>query len=124
LLAAVIVGTISPSGKEVGPFLSIEQAILPQITNDRQRTVIFAGYNLLGSVAGARRSGRRVAVLFSLSPISGYRLLIWGYVACAITMMILFWFLLPSIEINATTDSQAALSVREATGRRFIGFSR
>ena len=53
LLAAVIVGTISSSGKEVGPFLSIEQAILPQTTNDRQRTVIFAGYNLLGSVAGA-----------------------------------------------------------------------
>jgi len=52
LLAAVIVGTIT-SGKEVGPFLSIEQAILPQTTNDRQRTVIFVGYNLGGSVAGA-----------------------------------------------------------------------
>jgi hypothetical protein len=48
-------------------------------------------------------------VLFSLSPISGYRFLIWGYVACAIMMMILFCFLSPSIEINATTDSQAGL---------------
>jgi len=41
-------------------------------------------------------------VLFSLSPISGYRLLIWGYVACAITMMILFCFLSLLNEINAT----------------------
>ena len=53
LLAAVIVGTISPSGKEVGPFLSIEQAILPQTRNDRHRTVIFVGYNFVGSIAGA-----------------------------------------------------------------------
>ena len=61
-------------------------------------------------------------MLFSLSPISGYRLLIWGYVACAITMMILFCFLSLLNEINATTDSQAGLSVREVTGREFIGF--
>jgi MFS family permease len=30
LAIAAILGTISPSGKEVGPFLSIEQAILPE----------------------------------------------------------------------------------------------
>src|SRR6266571_2976923 len=39
LTIAAIFGTISPSGKEVGPFLSIEQAILPQTTSDHQRTV-------------------------------------------------------------------------------------
>jgi hypothetical protein len=86
LLAAAIVGTISPSGKEVGPFLSIEQAILPQTIDDRHRTVIFAGYILVGSIAGAVGAlAVGLPVLFSLSPISGYRLLIWGYVACAIT---------------------------------------
>src|SRR5687768_10749688 len=30
LAAAAIVGTVSPSGREVGPFLSIEQAMLPE----------------------------------------------------------------------------------------------
>ena len=50
---AAVIGTISPSGKEVGPFLSIEQAILPQTTHDQQRTAIFSVYNLVGSFAGA-----------------------------------------------------------------------
>ncbi|MBI4526403.1 MAG: MFS transporter, partial [Deltaproteobacteria bacterium] len=45
LAIAAIFGTISPSGKEVGPFLSIEQAILPQTTEDRNRTAAFAAYN-------------------------------------------------------------------------------
>src|SRR5512138_2329361 len=51
--AAAIVGTISPSGKEVGPFLSIEQAVLPQTIDDRHRTSVFASYNLVASMAGA-----------------------------------------------------------------------
>ena len=47
--------------------------------------MIFAGYNLVGSIAGAVGAlALGLPVLFSLSPISGYRLLIWGYVACAI----------------------------------------
>ncbi|HYY24593.1 MAG TPA: MFS transporter, partial [Candidatus Udaeobacter sp.] len=33
LAIAAVFGTISPSGKEVGPFLSIEQAVLPQTTD-------------------------------------------------------------------------------------------
>src|SRR3972149_1265497 len=36
--AAALVGVLSPSGNEVGPFLSIEQAALSQIVPDSQRT--------------------------------------------------------------------------------------
>jgi MFS family permease len=53
LAIAAVFGTISPSGKEVGPFLSIEQAILPQTTADQHRTAVFSAYNLVGSLAGA-----------------------------------------------------------------------
>ena len=49
LAVAAVFGTISPSGKEVGPFLSIEQAILPQTTEDLYRTKVFSAYNLVGS---------------------------------------------------------------------------
>jgi len=51
LVITAIIGTISPSGNEVGPFLAIEQAALPQTTTDKQRTQVFAWYSLLGSVA-------------------------------------------------------------------------
>jgi MFS-type transporter involved in bile tolerance (Atg22 family) len=44
---------ISPSGGEVGPFLSIEQAALSHVVTDRTRTQVFAWYTLTGSVATA-----------------------------------------------------------------------
>ena len=50
---AAFIGTLSPSGGEVGPFLSIEQAALPQTTSDAARTQVFAWYNLGGACAAA-----------------------------------------------------------------------
>lgn len=53
LLVVATIGVLSPSDKEVGPFLSIEQAALSQTIPDDQRTAVFAWYNLAGSVAAA-----------------------------------------------------------------------
>src|SRR3984893_17782703 len=66
LLIAAIIGVISPSGYEVGPFLSVEQAALSQIVPDRLRTQVFAWYNLAGSfatAAGALCGGGLTALL-------------------------------------------------------------
>jgi MFS family permease len=103
LTLAAIFGTISPSGKEVGPFLSIEQAILPETTSAEARTRVFSVYNLVGSLSGAL--GALVVglpSLLSLSPLSGYRLLIWAYVASALLTLILFSFLSPAIQTKNT----------------------
>jgi MFS family permease len=53
LFLAGTIGVISPSGNEVGPFLSIEQAALSQVVSDRARTTTFAWYSLAGSFAVA-----------------------------------------------------------------------
>src|SRR5262249_20873111 len=53
LLLAATIGVLSPSDKEVGPFLSIEQAALAQTIPDEKRTGVFAWYHLVGSVAAA-----------------------------------------------------------------------
>ncbi len=53
LLLAATIGVISPSGGEVGPFQSIEQACLAQVVTDRERTRFFAWYNLAGYLASA-----------------------------------------------------------------------
>src|SRR5512146_3011742 len=53
LMIAGIIGVISPSGHEIGPFLSLEQAALSQLLPSGQRTRAFAWYNLAGSLAGA-----------------------------------------------------------------------
>src|SRR6201993_1759624 len=53
LLIAGTIGVISPSGNEVGPFLSIEQAALAHVVPDQSRTGVFAWYTLAGSIATA-----------------------------------------------------------------------
>ena len=53
LIIAGTIGVISPSGHEVGPFLSIEQASLSHLTPPSSRTEVFAWYTLTGSMATA-----------------------------------------------------------------------
>jgi MFS family permease len=118
LAIAAIFGTISPSGKEVGPFLSLEQAILPQTTSDQQRTAVFSAYNLIGSFAGA--IGALAVSLpewLSVSAISGYRLLVWSYVALAILLAGLFALLSPKIEAPKRSGSTARqIGLRKSRG--------
>ncbi len=53
LLIIGIIGIISPSGNEIGPFMAIEMACLSQITETADRTRILAWYNLAGSFSTA-----------------------------------------------------------------------
>ena len=53
LALAAVIGVISPTGSEIGPFLSIEQAGLSQLLPNEKRTQTFAWYNLVGSFATA-----------------------------------------------------------------------
>jgi MFS family permease len=118
LAVAAIFGTISPSGKEVGPFLSIEQAILPQTTRDQNRTAVFSTYNLVGSLSGALGAlAVGLPSLLSLTPLAGYRLLIWGYVAAAVLMLVLFIFLSLAIE----TKKKSAVDFRTVGVQRSRG---
>ncbi|MEE8132975.1 MAG: MFS transporter [Nitrososphaerales archaeon] len=51
LIFAVLIGTINATGTEVGPFLSIEQAMIPQTCSNKKRNTAFAIYNTLGTFA-------------------------------------------------------------------------
>jgi len=109
LAIAAIFGTISPSGKEVGPFLSLEQAILPQTTSDQQRTAVFSAYNLVGSFAGALGALTvSLPSFFSLTALAGYRFLIWSYVVSAILLALLFALLSLQVEAKKKTESRAS----------------
>ena len=84
LIIAAIVGVISPSGNEIGPFLPVEQAMLSQLISKEQRTNLFAWYNLVGSLAtacGALAGGFLAKLLQSqgMSPLDSYRAVLLGY---------------------------------------------
>jgi MFS family permease len=100
LIPAAIVGTISPSGKEVGPFLSVEQAIVPQTTADAERTRTFAAYNMVGWASGALGSLLAgLPVVLHLPEVEGYRILLWTYVAIALLLLALYTRLSPAVEV-------------------------
>jgi MFS family permease len=106
LMVAAIVGVISPSGNEIGPFLSIEQAGLTQLLPDRRRTRIFAWYNLVGSFAtatGALGGGWLAQALqgSGLSPLESYRAVLIGYALSGALLVMGFWRLTSAVEIPA-----------------------
>jgi len=53
ILVAVAVGTVSPTGGDIGPFVSLEQAMLPQAADASRRTDAFAVYNLAATLAAS-----------------------------------------------------------------------
>lgn len=110
LLIAAIVGVISPSGYEVGPFLPIEQAALSQTIPSADRTRVFAWYNLAGSLStacGALAAGW-VAQFLQHGPPSGmveldsYRVILVIYAGIGLVLGLLFLGLSPLVEAEGS----------------------
>jgi MFS family permease len=106
LVVAGTIGVISPSGQEVGPFLSIEQASLSHVVSDQTRTEVFAWYTLLGSIAaalGALTGGATTHVLRTarISELNAYRSVVLLYAALGIGLVVLFSRLSGTIETTS-----------------------
>jgi MFS family permease len=103
LLIAAIIGVISPSGYEVGPFLPVEQSALSQIVPDRLRTQVFAWYTLVGSfatAAGALCGGGLTQFLqqAGVIPLNSYRTVVVLYGVMGVLLGALFTKLSPDVE--------------------------
>ncbi len=111
LMIAAIIGVISPSGNEIGPFLSLEQAALSQLLSAEQRTRAFGWYNLAGSLAaaaGALAGGFLSQALINtgMPEREAYRAVIFGYAVSGIALMAVFSFLSPEVEAAASAPAQ------------------
>src|SRR5207245_5631962 len=95
LLVAGTVGVTSPSGHEVGPFLSLEQAALSHVVPARTRTEVFAWYTLTGSLAtatGALCGGTLTHALQKnvMTPVVSYRVVAILYAALGVMLAVVF----------------------------------
>ena len=121
MLIAAIIGVISPSGYEVGPFLSIEQSALSNIIPDEKRTHIFAWYNLAGSFTtalGAIVTGILVQLLQNaqITPVASYRTIIVGYAALGFLLAALFCALSPLVEVPGEDSCEVRSEFRKRFG--------
>jgi MFS family permease len=122
LIVAGIVGVISPTGNEVGPFLAVEQAALTEVVPGRRRTATFAWYNLVGYVAtatGALSAGLLGQTLLSAGfvEVDAYRAVVIGYAAIGLAMAALATRLGRSIEVGAPTPADDGVARRLGLGR-------
>jgi MFS family permease len=117
LMLAGTIGVISPSGGEVGPFLSIEQAALAHVVTDRTRTEVFAWYTLAGSLAtalGALAGGTVTYALqkTAMTPVTSYRAVVILYAALGVMLAFLFARLSAAAEASTLGESARLTGLR------------
>jgi MFS family permease len=104
---------ISPSGNEVGPFLSIEQAALSQVVAARLRTEVFAWYTLTGAFAtalGSLFAGLLVETLRKTGATASgsEQAVIILYAAMGVALALIFLKLSPEAEAPAMPSGTAS----------------
>jgi MFS family permease len=127
LVIAATIGVISPSGNEIGPFLSVEQAALSHIVSDERRTDVFAWYNLVGSFStalGALAGGliAEASPHFGLIGAGAFRPVLLAYAGIGVVLIGGLSFL--SSEIEATREEsvpppRAVLGLHESKSTIF-----
>jgi MFS family permease len=136
---AGIVGNMTVGAGEVGPFLSLEQAVIPRTCDSQHRTLAFSWYNLVGYASAS--GGALIAGLpqyFGSGP-NAYRPLFAAYLLSGLVGSVLYSKLSKGIEIQRTTtltkrailsekskpivQKLSALFAIDAFGGGFIGTS-
>lgn len=115
LVFTATIGVISPTGKEIGPFLSIEQSALSESVEIKDITKMFAWYNLAGSFAtalGALSAGWLAVILQreGFTIVNSYRVIISGYGLMGLVMAVLFFYLSEHIEVKNTSATKSLVT--------------
>jgi para-aminobenzoate synthetase len=98
LLLAAIVGVISPSGNEIGPFRAVEESTIAHLVAEDKRSDVYTWYvvlAVLGTSTGLAVGGVAVDKLQAIegwTDLDAYRTIFWIYtgVGCVKALMTLF----------------------------------
>ncbi|TPX59621.1 hypothetical protein PhCBS80983_g02373 [Powellomyces hirtus] len=116
LLVAAILGVISPSGNEVGPFRAVEESTLSHLSDPGNRSDVFAWYVVLGSLGtsmGSLSAGWLVEGAqgsLGWTTVEAYRCVFWMYTALGLAKAAAVLLLTSTCEPERT----AAAAVNEA----------
>ncbi|WP_276947419.1 MFS transporter, partial [Ferrimicrobium acidiphilum] len=109
--AIIIFGSISPTGKEIGLFLGIEQAMLSKLAKGHARTKTYAWFTLVGYVSTA--AGALIAALLGFGlgrnvEISAelFRIIVLAYSGIALVQLVLYAVIPRSVEQTRATSME------------------
>ncbi|KAM0501039.1 hypothetical protein ACHAP8_004765 [Fusarium lateritium] len=113
LLAAAILGVISPGGNEIGPFRGIEESIVAHLTDPAKRGDVYAWYSLCGTAGGAfglLTCGwliHHMRVNLGMDVVDVYRNIFYGYSTIGILKLISAVVLSAAVEAHHEPVSDA-----------------
>ncbi|KAM0540952.1 hypothetical protein ACHAPJ_013436 [Fusarium lateritium] len=120
LLFAAIVGVVSASGSDFGPFRAIEESMLSHITNPKTRPDVLAWYvtsSSLGAAVGSELAGRFVETMNERKGwdlVSTYHATFWIYILMG-ALNVLFAFIMSS-KTEVQHDASSETSDESAEG--------
>jgi len=109
LIISALIGTINVTGTETGAFLSIEQAVLPQMVNDiNKRNTVYALYNMVGTFAmsaGVLLSGlpQILAQQYGLNQIQSIRPLFLLYSIIGLAVLGIYYLISNKVEVQTNS---------------------
>ena len=123
LVVGAVLGTLSPSGQEAGPFSPVEQALLPATVSREARTRAFAWYNVAGYVPAAVGSlaaagWLKAAAAMGMEELAAFRALLWFYTVCGVALALVYQRLSPAVEMNAPRPPAARMGLHRS--RRIV----
>lgn len=125
LLIAALIGTINVTGTEVGAFLSLEQATIPQAFTEEKRTLAFSLYNTAGTLAvalGALLSGVPEFLQHSLGtrPVDSFKPLFILYAIIAVSTAVIYLFLSERVEVRGIKSAPMKSQLLRPESRRRV----
>ncbi|RDI87474.1 hypothetical protein Vi05172_g2243 [Venturia inaequalis] len=111
LLGAAVVGVVSPSGSEIGPFRAVEESTLSQLTVAGTRAEVLTWYVVtaaVGTSGGLVFCGNLVDGLLEKgwTAREAYHAVFWIYSACGGVNMLLTLFLSSKCEVDGHSEKE------------------
>jgi MFS family permease len=119
LLAAAIIGVISPSGNEIGPFRAVEESTLAHLVAEDKRSDVYTWYvvlAVLGTSTGLAVGGVAIDHLQAIqgwTDLDAYRAIFWIYTGVGCVKAILTLFLSHRCEHKDWNDKRNSSSETE-----------
>jgi MFS family permease len=113
-VVAGIVGNMSVGSGETGPFLSLDQAILPRTSDLKRRTLAFSLYNLVGYASLSAGSLLAGVPKYLGSDVSSYRPLFLGYLVSGLAGALLYSRLSRTVELEGPASTTRRVLSKES----------